>query len=166
MTDAIQGTYADFKLVKTRSVIQFIVEIPIERVDEVYKLFGMPNFGAEQWVAIAPLKTEAKVDTSRKDAYQEKLPGAQAVARSAILCGEPAFQDWLVDQDGGVRPEGVDPEYYAAELLRLHCEVGSRAEIATNEEALTAYLDVEHRYRDHQRYGPIPEEQHLQGDSQ
>ena len=34
MTDAILGSYADFKLVKTRSVVQVVIEVPLERAHE------------------------------------------------------------------------------------------------------------------------------------
>ncbi len=151
MADAIRGTYADFKLIKTRGVVQFVVEIPIENVDEVIALFGMPQYGAEQWVAVAPLKPEAEpaTPTARQDAYQDKSPGEQAVARAAILCGEVAFQTWLC----GNNHSGED---FTIGVLRTRCGIKSRSEIATDEFALLTFQNMETQYRDHQRYGPMP----------
>lgn len=62
MTDelAIQGNYADFKLVKTRSVCQLVIEVPIERAEQAIKAFGIPQPGAEIPVAVARINPVAK----------------------------------------------------------------------------------------------------------
>ena len=39
----IQGTYADFKIVKTRNVAQMINEIPLENAQEAINMFGVPT---------------------------------------------------------------------------------------------------------------------------
>jgi hypothetical protein len=58
---AFRASYADWKLIKTRSVVQIILEVPLESADAAYKVLGgMPNFGAEQWMAVARLSPEAK----------------------------------------------------------------------------------------------------------
>ncbi len=51
----IEGSYADFKLVKTRGVAQLVIEIPIERAAEAVAMFGIPQPGQEIAVAIARL---------------------------------------------------------------------------------------------------------------
>lgn len=51
----IAGTFADLKTVKTRSVVQMIVEVPIERAEEVVMMFGFPQPGSEVTVAVARL---------------------------------------------------------------------------------------------------------------
>lgn len=58
MTDAaiIAGNYADFKLVKTRSTCQLIIEIPIEQAEAAIRVFGIPMPGHEIPVAIARLE--------------------------------------------------------------------------------------------------------------
>lgn len=55
MTDAaaIQGDYADFKIVRTRKVCQIVVEVPIERAGEVFERIGMPDPGGGKPCAIA-----------------------------------------------------------------------------------------------------------------
>lgn len=155
MTGAIRGTYADFKLVKTRQVAQIIIEVPLERAKEVIDLLGLPDYGAEQWVAIAPLETEA-VESRAKSAYRDKTPGEQAVARAAILCGKAAFQTWMrvraqPDQAGWL--DGQDHETCTVTRLREAIGVVSRAEIATSDTALATYLAIEGQYRDHMRFG-------------
>ena len=39
---AIKGTYADFKTVKSRSVVQMVIEIPIEQSTELVSKCGIP----------------------------------------------------------------------------------------------------------------------------
>jgi hypothetical protein len=42
---AFRGTYADWKLVKTRAVVQIVFEVPLEDSDAAYEILGgMPNF--------------------------------------------------------------------------------------------------------------------------
>ena len=151
MADVIEGSFANFKLIQSRSLMQIIIEVPIEQAESVINLLGVPQFGTEQRVAIALLKTEAKVDTPRKDAYQDLDDGPQAVVRAAILCCEEPFRIWLCGSDHAIEKD-------AATLLRTECGISSRSELATNPTALAAFVELENRYRDHQRYGPVPEE--------
>ena len=51
----IQGTYSDFKIIKTRSVAQFIIEIPLENASHAIDMFGLPSPECEKWVAVAML---------------------------------------------------------------------------------------------------------------
>ena len=54
---AFQAVYADFKLIKTRGMTQFIFEVPIEHSDAAYQVLGgMPVQGESVWVAIARIK--------------------------------------------------------------------------------------------------------------
>lgn len=56
---AISGSLADFRIVKTRSVVQFIVEVPIEQADvALATLGGIPLPGVERPVALARLNQE------------------------------------------------------------------------------------------------------------
>lgn len=59
MTDeaAFQATYSDVKFIKTRQVVQFIFEVPIEDATRAMEMLGgMPNPAAEVWCGIARLK--------------------------------------------------------------------------------------------------------------
>ena len=54
-----QGTFADFKLIKSRSTAQLVIEIPIEAADAaLLALGGVPLPGKECWVAIARLNLD------------------------------------------------------------------------------------------------------------
>lgn len=56
MTSAvISGTFSDLKTVKTRGVLQMVIEVPIEKGAAVVKAFGFPQPGAEIPVAVARL---------------------------------------------------------------------------------------------------------------
>jgi hypothetical protein len=55
---AIQGTFADFKTVKSRSVVQIVIEIPIEAGKHAIDVLGFPQPGAEIPVALARLDPE------------------------------------------------------------------------------------------------------------
>lgn len=53
-----QGIYADWKLVKTRGVVQIVVEVNLEAAGEALKVLGgMPNFASPLYVAVAVMET-------------------------------------------------------------------------------------------------------------
>ena len=66
---AFRGTYSDWRLVKTRGVVQVILEIPLADADMAYQILGgMPDASRERWFGIAPLsgallKSQPVVDT-------------------------------------------------------------------------------------------------------
>ena len=72
MTDAvIKGEYADFKLVKTRNVVQMIIEVPIEQATLITTRFGIPNPNESCWVAVA------KLDVTKTDVNNKALKSIQ-----------------------------------------------------------------------------------------
>jgi hypothetical protein len=133
MTDkaAFSGSYSDFKLVKTRSVAQVIVEIPVEAAESFIKVFGMPIPGSEKPVAIALLGTAPE---KPKTAEQEL--GEQIRTRAVLLCKEPAFQQWL--QVAGED----DARDYLCEML----DIKSRSALARNQKAQREFVRIENRY--------------------
>ena len=53
---AFQATFSDWKLIKTRKVVQVVLEIPLEGADVAYQaLGGMPDPAKEIWVASTSL---------------------------------------------------------------------------------------------------------------
>ncbi len=53
---AFKATYSDWKLVKTRGVVQVIFEVPLADSDTAYEILGgMPNHANERWFGIAAL---------------------------------------------------------------------------------------------------------------
>jgi len=125
MTDAaaIAGTYSDLKLVKSRSVAQVVIEIPIEKAESFIAAFGMPIPGKEQHVALALLKPSStdKPGQSSQAAGPGKgrrrfdeLPRSQ---QAALMCERVDFQKWC---------EVTDAEGARQAILNM-CMVNSRA---------------------------------------
>lgn len=59
MTDlpAFSATYANWRVIQGRKVIQIVFEIPLEAEGHAYNVLGgMPRLGKENWFAIARLK--------------------------------------------------------------------------------------------------------------
>lgn len=136
MTDraAIDGDYADFKLVKTRGVAQFIVEIPIEQAAELVRLFGVPLPDKPVRVAVArlgvPPQIEARAETTAEAASgREHGPWSSLTPtlQSILRCQTPAFWKFLEEQSKV--PINVANETYAATIVRTACGVNSRASL-------------------------------------
>ncbi len=127
MTDAvIQGTFADLKTVKTRSVVQLIIEVPIEQGEEVVRLFGFPQPAAEISVAVARLATTEKPAKHRR--FYDLKPTQQA----AILCNDRQFQQWTDSND----------ENEAAHWIRTKLNLESRAELNANKTAALGWNGI------------------------
>lgn len=148
MTQAvIQGTFADLKTVKTRSVVQMVVEIPIEQGAEIVRAFGFPQPGQEVNVAVAKLQPNAQrrdqpqaqeepkqeagtgeartgTDHQQTDGHKrfEDMPRPQ---QAGILCNDRAFMEWM----------GAGDTNMAAAILRQRLGVQSRADLKTDTEA-------------------------------
>ena len=149
---AFAGVFSDFKLIKTRSVAQLIIEIPIESADHALKLLGgVPQASKERWVGIAPLSAKPEPparETAQEDPFEQPgqhgadptrrfwdLPPAQ---QAALKCADSHFQKWLV----------VEDQDTAAAWVRAHCKVSSRSELNTNAEAAAIWRQVLRSYED------------------
>jgi len=54
---AFSATYSDLKLIKTRKVVQFVFEVPLEAAEHAMNVLGgMPSPMTESWFAIARLE--------------------------------------------------------------------------------------------------------------
>jgi hypothetical protein len=131
---AIKGTFADFKLIKTRKIAQLVIEVPIEQADAALKtLGGLPRSDAERWCAIALLDTRTFDDQGNfqdpiqkhKRAFCDLPMAAQAGIRSEDL----DFQLWIARLPAGKEGEN------AADAIRIYCGVGSRKEILPGTQA-------------------------------
>lgn len=115
---AFSATYADWKLVKSRKVVQIVLEVPMEASDAAYQLLGgMPNPAAETWVGVAKLanKPEAEPDQKGRRRWSDLSVGEQA----GIRCNEADFQRFV---DANNASE-------AAAALRERFNVASRKDI-------------------------------------
>lgn len=129
---AITGSFADFKIIKSRGVCQIVIEVDLRNADvALATLGGVPQPESERPVAVARLNVDKPAPDKRP--YADRGPGEQAVTRAAMLCDDGAFQAWL----GAADDEG------AAQMVRDYCHVKSRREIASNVEALDRFLKLE-----------------------
>jgi hypothetical protein len=82
---AFRAGYADWKLVKTRAVVQIVFEVPLEDSDAAYEILGgMPNHANERWFGIAaltPPATESVIDqptAKTRERWSDCAPSKQA----------------------------------------------------------------------------------------
>lgn len=96
---AFRACYADLKIIKSRSVAQVILEIPLEQADAaLLVLGGVPRPDSEVWVGVARLAKDAPVASpeaveqpKERKRFEEMRPSAQA----ALLCDDQRFQAWI-----------------------------------------------------------------------
>ncbi|MBR1122144.1 hypothetical protein JQ628_11515 [Bradyrhizobium lablabi] len=140
---AFKATYSDFKLVKTRAVVQVIFEVPLADSNEVLDILGgMPNAANERWFGIAPLRepiTDAPEGKQSKN-WRELLPSAQA----GIRCAEPIFWAFL-REEMNMREEGSADN--AASFVRAHCKVNSRAHFNSNPAAKAVWQSLDNQFQ-------------------
>lgn len=158
---AFRATYSDWKLVKTRGVVQVVMEVPLAEADAAYDVLGgMPNPANETWFGIAPInlhrpaKETKQVDDlpqATSSSVNHKPPAGtkrswedlQPQQQAGIRCGEPTFVAFLKEQ---YRNEwrGTDG---AAECVRFICGVHSRVELGTNQKASVIWHQLDCEYR-------------------
>lgn len=136
MKDAILGSYSDLKVVKTRSVVQVIIEIPLERGDEVTGLLGLPQPNAEIPVAIFRMNRE-RLEQQPIVAELEPPHRQKSLAQIAgIICTEPGFWKYV----------NVTSEAEAADYVRGYCNVTSRSALDHNDDAALAFRTLRTDY--------------------
>jgi len=136
----IRGNYADLKFIKTRSVCQIIIEVPIEQGAEIVGAFGAPLPGAEVPVAIARIDPEAKREPERRPF--NTLPYPQ---QAALACQSEPFWTFLRE----TRLTNVQSETDAATAVRNICNVNSRADLKPNNAAGGMWKSL---YREYQAW--------------
>lgn len=161
---AFRAIYSDWKLIKTRSTVQVVLEIPVEDADAAYEVLGgMPVAGKERWFGIAAIKPEEtqhasavvnapakpdqeplRPDRARRD--WRDLPPAQ---QAGIRCEEPAFGSFLAEE----RPDDFREVNDAADCVRLICGITSRRELNTNQKARVIWHQLNDQYEAWVRVG-------------
>jgi hypothetical protein len=132
----VTGAYSDFKLVKTRSVVQMIVEIPIEYGEKVTRMFGLPQPGAEVPVVVARLDAQHTTAQKPQEARAERWDESALSKQAAIRCNEVDFWHYLegLVTTGG-QSETIRSPAEAAGLVRSLTRVASRREFNLDSEA-------------------------------
>jgi hypothetical protein len=155
---AFRGVYADWKLVKTRGVVQVVLELPIEDADAAYEVLGgMPVAAKERWFAVAAIRTQPeetpispavatpqpvpdKPQAGGKRDWRELPPAQQA----ALRCNNPVFIAFLKEERTFDMSEATcDP----AECIRLICGVASRSELNTNQKARVIWHQLDSQFQ-------------------
>jgi hypothetical protein len=131
---AIQGTYADLKLIRGRKVAVVCIEIPLEKAEEFVAGFGMPDPAAEKWVAVARLVPEGERQAPPKQA--KRLADLPAAQQAALTCQREAFWRFLRESRGA---RTVNSEEEAAAFVRDFCQVNSRSQLGINAKAQTRW---------------------------
>jgi hypothetical protein len=144
---AFRATYSDWRLVKSRGVVQVVMEVPLADADKAYEILGgMPNPAAEQWFGIAAIRADRSgqaesMSTARTTrAWKDMLPQQQA----GIRCDEVTFAVFLHEEYPEEWHEAMDDP---AEAVRLICGVQSRAEFSTNAKAAVAWRQLDDKYQ-------------------
>lgn len=153
MTSAaiFQGAYTDLKFVKTRSVCQVIVELPIERAADFVAAFGAPLPGAEIPVALAridPKKPASEPrnapDKASAPRERQKFSTMPLSAQAAIRCDDPDFRRFLGDRLGSYI--AVQPDDAANEVRQI-CGVISRSKISDSDRSGEKWRALDAEYQ-------------------
>ncbi|MED5369092.1 MAG: hypothetical protein VX978_06320, partial [Pseudomonadota bacterium] len=127
MSDSImRGAYSDFKVIKSRKVIQMVVEFPIESSNSFVEMFGIPQPHEEQWVAVALMDKRAVIRNET---------ATIAIRDAGILCKNPSFGEWLRAERGMSEVDPNDSDSIA-QAVRAILGIRSRSELSDNSEAL------------------------------
>jgi hypothetical protein len=154
MTDAaILATFADWRTVKGRKVLQLVFEVPLEDQAKVLSHLGPPMPMAEIWCGIARIEKEpvarkgkaggaadgndaaalGVTDPVKPPATKSprKWPDMPPSSRAALWCKEPMAWAWL-EATGEV---AIHDELDAATELKTRLNITSRAEIVEGSRA-------------------------------
>lgn len=131
----MQGTYADFKIVKSRAVAQIIIEIPIESAQAAVEMFGVPNPSYEQWVAVAAL---------HKATVTQNQDAVNAIKQAGMLCNTESFGQFLKETGNPeIRPNVPDD---ITNALRALLGIKSRTEFHDDPDIVMAFNRIKGSY--------------------
>lgn len=141
VTDAavIAATYETYRHVPSRKVVQIVLEVPAEGQEALFATIGYPKSNESVWVAVCLLRepgaepASVPVDAAPEpDMLPPPKPRKSLAQIAGILCSSGAFQKWC----------GSKSADEAAEWLRGHCNITSRSQLDTNEDAAVAFREI------------------------
>jgi hypothetical protein len=164
---AFRAAYSDWRLIKTRGVVQVVLEVPLADADAAYNVLGgMPDASRENWFAVAPLKLPpaekevmlhpavqpehnaqpqpAEPDRHSAGAKRMDWRELQPAAQAGIRCNDPVFIAYMRENYDSLMqttPEG------AAEAIRDFCCVESRSELGTNHKARVLWHSLDEQFQ-------------------
>lgn len=153
-TAAFKATYSDWKLIRTRGVVQVVMEVPLAEADAAYGVLGgMPNPANETWFGIAPINLhkpakENKTSVAPTPRQDPKSVGGkwrdlQPAAQAGIRCAEPTFRVFLCEMHG----YDASSDELAAKAVRDFCGVNSRVELAANHKARVLWHQLDEQFQ-------------------
>ena len=142
---AFKATYSDWKLVKTRGVVQVIFEVPLADSDTAYEILGgMPDYANERWFGIAALRNGQPIIDAPEEKQSKSWRELQPSAQAGIRCAEPLFWAFL-REELKMRDEGSADN--AASFVRDYCKVNSRAHFNTNPAAKAVWQSLDNQFQ-------------------
>lgn len=148
MTDepaaAIEASFSDFRIIKTRKQAQLIFEVPLEQADAALAtLGGLPQPHAEQRVAVARLNGVAKPEPEPKE--KRRWEDLKLSMQAGMRCDEPAFHKFLSLKWPGFKEISTSDQ--AASVLRIMLNIGSRSGLNTDPVAAEEWKDLDSSYQ-------------------
>lgn len=157
---AIYGEVVDLKLVRTRQVMQVVVEVPIEAHRPVVNMVGL---NSRVLVTLANLPSgvgfgvvdgeepepEMRAEPATRVAKPHPGGFGQLGARCSLAvrwCKSPEFWEWFA----GVVATPISDEETATRLLREHLKVGTRADLDRLPVAAEGFDSLRKMYIAHQ----------------
>ena len=147
---AFKAEYADWKLIKSRRVVQIVLEIPLEEANAAHTILGgMPNPAESLWLGVARIDPRAGAEPTIRDRVPSGIPDTEAsrpnsefdsrdgghpkkswssmspAQQAGMRCEKPLFQQFLSEK---LKRSVVSAEE-AAEAVRRFCVVSSRSDI-------------------------------------
>ena len=133
----IEGTYSDFKLVKTRKVVQMVIEVPVEQSHLITESFGIPQPHEEIYVVVARVRSEIK----------EIEIIAKAIQQAGILGQSSDFGEWLSYNYSDLQ---IDPYNLSTvqQAIRTICGIKSRADMRTDFQGLAKWQELYKKWKE------------------
>lgn len=128
----IQGDFVDIKNVKTRSVVQMIIEIPIEQGEDLVMKFGYPNNHTCCPVAIAKITPKLVPETSKDEARRQSDLGQGGnkpksfAGHGKMLAQDPDMNSFLSMEHGELYARLM---YDVESTMKNLCEISSCSEL-------------------------------------
>lgn len=155
MTEAILGTFSEVKILKTRSVLQIVIEVPIEQADHALKMLGgIPQPGTERWVGIALAPKERKAVNASGTPDDPNILGRPKEHRkfaelplsqqAGIRSNDQQFWDFLNETYPSYLLTSID---FIPAAVRDICHVASRSELDTNDLAGAKWRKLEEDFQ-------------------
>lgn len=150
---AIRAAFAEWRMVKSRKVLQLVFELPLEQQAEVLTTLGAPMPDVETWCGIARLTDvpEARPVSQRaergKQEYSAKTEMEKAVVRAALLPKDERFREWVCRNIGVPMVLPVAAEL-AIDFIRDECCDGeSRRRIGEDADCYLRFIKMETQFK-------------------